>query len=123
MPHLEEAVEFCTRGAEKGLSWVLRDDLALALFEATELVGVSNFLFRFGVYGHAADVLSRLRQPAAITYRFKQYVCSTKITASDLGTRPPGALEMFEEAGRQILCDVERLQQLFYGRKGTTQSG
>ncbi|CAM9248842.1 unnamed protein product [Scytosiphon promiscuus] len=121
MPHLEKAVEFYTREAENGLSWVLRDYLALALFETTELVGISNFLLRFGVCGFAADVLSQLRLPTAMTCRYQQYVCSTKIRAGDLSTSQPNALKVYEEAGRQILRDAERLQNTFYGGKGTKQ--
>lgn len=112
-------MRFYTCAAEQGLSWVLRDILAFALSEATEIVGVSDYRFRFVVCGYAADALSRMHQPAEITYRHQQYLCSTKITLSDLGTSQPRALELFQKSGRKVLHDAELLEELYYGTKGT----
>ncbi|CAM9324935.1 unnamed protein product [Hapterophycus canaliculatus] len=122
MPLLNEAMHFCLRGTNEHVSWVLLDDLALALSEATELVGVLDLLFRFEVCGHVANVLSKFHQPAAITFFYQQYTFSTKIRASGLGTSQQNSLKVYEAAGRQSRSNAEELQKLFYGKKGTRQS-
>ena len=113
---LHGMAEFLAMAREGKISPLLAGKLAISLLEATEIVRVSDPLFKFFVYGTVADELSRTGSPMELTLRYRQYLNSTR-PVEGLNSSQSQMLKHVKTCGIDALRRAEELQAMFYGEE------
>lgn len=116
-PALEEIARFLVVEGERRLSPFVATRIAICLYQATMMVGVSNPLLLFSASGFAAEAFSRLGSPTEMALRLEQYSHSTKVEGCEAFSASTEQVNHVKAAGVDALQQALRLHELFYGEE------